>query len=286
MTTYDSRLRLEILLRRQRSATRVGGFPIVLWYCVLWYCVCIVRTDAAERTPCDAKASPTARSPVAIPLRWGFDDIGFQRPAPWHQASLTRHPKGDALMRDLGFNFWLMWYPDVAGKWSYEKNREFIRSVDTWCGKHDMEWMLNMLSTVWNNSPEHCIDEQGYDWFCRPDGRRFFMFPDEILLELGRCRHLKGLMYDEAEHHQNNANFVPGLDRASIFDPTGRTLAEAADAHTAAVALIVDHHAHYGLRLFTEHVTPVMFHTFARGGVTAGTKVLKESWSPVAIACA
>ena len=61
-------------------------------------------------------------------------------------------------MHDLGFNFWLMWYPDAAGTWSYEKNREFIRSVDAWCAKHDMEWMLNTLSTVWNNSPEHCID--------------------------------------------------------------------------------------------------------------------------------
>jgi hypothetical protein len=223
----------------------------------------------------------------AIPLRWGFDDIGFQWPAPRHQASLTRHPKGGALMQELGFNFWLMWYPDAAGKWSYERKCEFIRTVDAWCAEHDVQWTLNMLSTVWNTSPERCIDPLGYDWFCRPDGRRFYLFPEEILGELGRCQNLVGLMYDEAEHHQNNANYVAGgLDRPSIFDPAGFTLEQAADAHTAAVAAVVDHHARYGLELYTEHVTPVMFHTFARGGVTAGTKVLKESWSPLAIACA
>ena len=234
---------------------------------------------AVERT---GGPAPTS----TIPLLWGFDDIGFQWPAPRHQASLTRHPKGSALMRELGFNFWLMWYPDAAGSWSYERNREFIRTVDTWCAEHDVQWMLNTLSTVWNTSPEHCIDPRGYDWFCRPDGRRFYLFPEEILAELGRCKRLVGLMYDEAEHHQNNANFIPGLDRPSIFDPAGFTLAQAADAHTAAVAAVVNHHARFGLDLYTEHVTPVMFHTFARGGVTAGTKVLKESWSPVAIACA
>ncbi len=93
-------------------------------------------------------------------------------------------------------------------------------------------------------------------------------------------------MYDEPEHHQNNANAVPGLDRPAIFDPAGWTLAQAADAHTAAVAALVDQHQRHGLCLFTEHVTPVMFHTFARAGCTAGTKVLDEAWSPAYVACA
>lgn len=189
-------------------------------------------------------------------------------------------------MREFDFNFWLMWYPDAAGTWSYERNCEFIRQVDRWCADHNMKWMLNTLPTVWNNAPEHCLDEHGYDWFCRADGRRFYLFPQEILGELGHCRQLLGLMYDEAEHHQNNANYVPGCDRPSVFDPAGLRLSQAADGHTSAVASLVRQHRKYGLSLYTEHVTPVMFHTFARAGVTAGTKVLKESWSPVTVACA
>ena len=64
-------------------------------------------------------------------------------------------------------------------------------------------------------------------------GTHLDLFPEEILAELGRCERLVGLTYDEAEHHQNNANCVAGLDRPSILDPAGFTLERAADAHTA-----------------------------------------------------
>lgn len=274
--------------------------------CVIWGCTfCSVfnadeprtgahrASEASDRATLQATTasdqlsdSTSAARRAHAPLLWGFDDIGFEWPAPRNQASLTRHPRGGDLMREFGFNFWLMWYPDEAGRWTYQQNAEFIRTVDQWCVNHDMQWMLNTLPTVWNIAPEHCVDERGYDWFCRPDGRRYYQFPDEILSELGRCRQLLGLMYDEAEHHQNNANFVPGLDRPSVFDPAGLKLEQAADGHSRAVADLVAHHRRFDLPLYTEHVTPVMFHSFSRGGVTAGTKVLKESWSPVAVACA
>ena len=221
-----------------------------------------------------------------IPLRWGFDDIGFASPPPWHQASLTRHPKGPELMREMGFDFWLMWYPDVAPDWSYDENRAFIRRVDAWCTAHGMRWMPNTLGSVWNTSPERRMDRAGYDWFCRPDGRRFFLYPEEILREFGRCRRLLGVMYDEAEHHQNNANQVQGLDMPAMFDPAGRRLEDAADGHTAAAAKVAALHRKHGLRLYTEHVTPVMHHTFSRAGFTAATKVLKEAFSPAVVACA
>jgi hypothetical protein len=47
---------------------------------------------------------------------------------------------------------------------------------------------------------------------------------------------------------------------------------------------IADIHARHGLTLYTEHVFPILFHGFARGGWTPGAKVLKEGWSPVYIA--
>jgi hypothetical protein len=230
--------------------------------------------------------SPAAPVERVIPLRWGFDDIGFTSPPPRHQASLTRHPRGRELMREFGFDFWLMWYPDVAPEWTYERNREFIRSVDAWCAANGVWWMPNTLAALWNTAPERRVDAQGYDWFCRPDGRRFFLFPDALLAEFGRCKRVLGVMYDEAEHHQNNANQVQGLDRPTMFDPAGRTLGQASDGHVAAAAKVAELHRKHGLRLYTEHVTPVLYHSFARAGYTAGTKVLKEAFSPAFVACA
>ncbi|MCC7495302.1 MAG: hypothetical protein IT204_23335 [Fimbriimonadaceae bacterium] len=224
--------------------------------------------------------------PAALPLRWGFDDIGCTSPPPWHQASLIRHPRGAELLRELGFDFWLLWYPDLAPDWSYDENRALIRRVDAWCAAQGVWWMPNTLSALWNNAPERRLDRTGYDWFLRPDGRRFYLFPDTLLAALGRCQRVLGVMYDEAEHHQNNANQVPGLDRPAIYDPAGQRLADAAAGHVAAVGQLVARHRQHGLRLYTEQVTPVMFHTFARAGCTAGTKVLKEAFSPAYLACA
>ncbi len=287
-------------IRRSSQALRLAGCRAV-WGLAVCFAVSAGEPNTGDEPGPGHSAAATpqvtggmtsrdasVQSPNAppAPLLWGFDDIGFQWPAPQNQAALIRHPRGGELMREFGFNFWLMWYPDEAGKWSYPENCAFIRKVDHWCANHDMHWMLNTLPTVWNIAPEHCVDERGYDWFCRADGRRYYQFPEEILGELGRCRQLLGLMYDEAEHHQNNANFIPGLDRPSVFNPDGLKLEQAADGHTTAVAEFVAHHRRFGLPLYTEHVLPVMFHTFARSGVTAGTKVLKESWSPMTVACA
>jgi hypothetical protein len=239
---------------------------------------------AAPGITSDRRPVPAVRR--AIPLRFGFDDIGFTSPLPWHEASLTRHPRGAELMRDLGMSFWLMWYPDASLGWAYDKHVEFIRRVDAWCDANGMDWMPNTLSSLWNTSPERWINPQGYDWFCRPDGRRFFLYPTELLKEFGRSKRVLGVMYDEPEHHQNNANGIPGFDRPSIYDPAGAALVDAADGHTKAVGELVALHRRFGLRLYTEHVTPVMYHTFARAGCVAGTKVLKEAWSPAYVACA
>jgi hypothetical protein len=219
-------------------------------------------------------------------LRWGFDDIGVQGRDCRNEGCLLMHPKATELLEELRFNLWVTWYPDKACSWSYERNREYVRRIDAFCEKHHMDWVANQLAPLWNTAPERCIDPEGHDWFNRSDGRHCFQFPEPLLSELGRCSRLLGLLYDEAEHHQNNANAVPGLDLPSIYDPNGDELVDAADGHTAAAAATASHHLRYGLRLYTEQVFPVMFHDFARAGFTAGTKVLKEGWAPVQIACA
>ena len=76
------------------------------------------------------------------------------------------------------------------------------------------------------------------------------------------------------------------LDAPWIFDPKGHNLEGASKGFTGAVQEIEKLHAKHGVRLSTEHVFPVLFHGFARARWTAGTKILKENWSPAYIACA
>jgi len=208
-----------------------------------------------------------------VPMRWGFDDAGST-------LGLTGHPKAEQLLDEFGFNFWnLHYFPNR----SMAINHENIRMLDAFCDEHGLDWVANVESP--NFVKEH-IDETGTDWYNREDGRHFSVFPDELLEEFADCERLWGIMYDEAAHMQNSRNKVAGMDSPWIFDPEGHTLEGAADGFTEAVREVGDLHGEYGIPLSTEHVFPVLFHGFARAGWTAGTKVLKENWSPAYVACA
>jgi hypothetical protein len=206
-------------------------------------------------------------------LRWGVDDAGSKQP-------LWRHPKGRELIEEFGFNFWVSHYFPHT---NIDHNRKLIQERDRWCQAVNVTWVANLEGP--NFVKEH-IDEKGRSWYNRADGRHFFLFPDELLQEFGKCQQLWGFMYDEAAHMQNCRNKIAGLSQPWIFDPHVSSLDKAATDFTKAVASIQLHHAQFGIPLSTEHVFPVLFHGFARGGWTAGTKVLKENWSPAYIACA
>ena len=229
------------------------------------------------------------KDPV-LPLRWGFDDIGVLGRNCWNEQCLLTHPKRKRLMDEFSFNFWLTWWPDAACNWTYEKNKQQMQAVDQFCKENGMHWILNQVAICWSISPECCADPYGYDWYCRtpPDNRRFYLLPEELRAELGNCDRCLGVMYDEPEHHQNNNNSVAGYDRPSIYDWTSAEgdLKLASDGHVAAVSEVVELYGQYGLEVYTEQVFPVLYHNFARGGCVAGTKILKETWGPVYLACA
>jgi hypothetical protein len=206
-------------------------------------------------------------------LRWGVDDAGTK-------GRLLTHPKGKQILQEFRFNFLVTHH---LPRPTIRENCNYIRSLDRWCQDADIEWVANLESA---NFRKEYIDEKGLDWFNRPDGRHFWLFPDEVLTEYGKCKRLWGLIYDEAAHMQNCRNKIAGLDAPWIFDPAGYTLEGAAKGFTQAAREIEQLHAKHGIRLSTEHVFPVLFHSFARAGWTAGTKVLKENWSPAYIACA
>lgn len=241
------------------------------------------------------------------PLLFGVDDAGGPHP-------LYEFPQTAKLFEEFGFNLWVMHFLPPAGRHGTveqqlkilqdqgvtfeEENvpkdltavRRYIRQVDAWCAENNVNWIANLESANWITSYKDGLDRE---WYQQPDGRHFFRFPDDVLQDLAASKNLLGLMFDEAEHMQNTCDpdfakraGIAGLGRPFIYDPKGNTLEQAAENFTRAVEIEGKRYRDKGLRLFTEHVFPVLFHPFARAGFTAAPKVLKESWSPIVIACA
>ncbi len=212
-----------------------------------------------------------AASPAGV--LWGVDNAG----GPFNLHEL---PWAEKLLDEFQFDLWVQHY------WPRKEtaaNRAHIRAIDAWCAARDIQWVANLEHANW---AQHFIDEHGNDWFRRDDGRHFFLFPDTLLEEFGGAERLLGLMYDEAEHMQMCANMISEAHRPFMYDPAGDILAEAGDAFVEAASEVARRHRRHGVRLYTEHVFPVLFHGFARAGFNAGTKLLKEGWSPVHTACA
>lgn len=230
--------------------------------------VCLV----AGLLPVLCAVSEAAEPPVRG-FYWGVDNAGG--PFNLHQLPWT-----EELLDEFQFDLWVQHY------WPKKKigaNRAYIRAIDAWCAARDIHWATNLEHANW---VQHFAGEHGNDWFRREDGRHFFLFPEALLEELGAAERLLGLMYDEAEHMQICANMVSKANRPFMYDPAGHALAGAADAFAEAASAVARRHRRHGVRLYTEHVFPVLFHGFARAGFTAGAKLLKEGWSPVHTACA
>jgi hypothetical protein len=208
---------------------------------------------------------PTAPAPVfPTPLRWGFDDAGG--PAHLEQASWAPQ-----CLNEFGFDTWVMHYMPAS---TVEFDILQIKRVDAWCAKQGVQWILNVEDANWTASH---TDSKGREWYNRRDGRQYFLFPDDILAELGQCKQLRGLMYDEAEHMQNCRHLINSINKPYFYDPEDTRLSDAAEGLTAACQEIIAHHARFGLQLLTESVFPVMLDSFARAGFTAATKILKET---------
>jgi hypothetical protein len=239
-----------------------------------------LRPTSTPTEPVTPRATPEGEPtsegrPEVWPLRWGVDDAG-SRPYAWPYIKW-----GPEVLEAFRFDLILHHYLPLP---SIAQNQQFIAAMDAWCDRYGVGWIANLEHANWIAS---FIDENDIDWFTRPDGRHFFLFPNEVLDALGDCRRLRGLMYDEAAHMQNCANcMAQGTDQPWVYDPAGDALEDAADRFASAVGLLAEHHAAFGIPLYTEHFFPVLFHGFARGGWTAATKILKENWAPAYIACA
>ncbi|MCE5257447.1 MAG: hypothetical protein LLG44_00110 [Chloroflexi bacterium] len=207
------------------------------------------------------------------PLRWGVDTAG-------HPEHIEERPWAARLLKEFGFDLWMDHYspqPTVAG------NIGALQTLDAFAAANGIRWMANLESANWSQG---FADDRGREWYHKPDGRYYFQFPEDLLETLDSCQALQGLMYDEAEHMQNCSNGIARNNKPWIYNPAGQTLLSAAEGFEAAVGEVARLHQRYGIRLYSEHVFPVLFHSFARAGWTACSKVLKENWTPAFIACA
>lgn len=119
-------------------------------------------------------------------------------------------------------------------------------------------------------------------------GTNRYDVPDRALSEAADV--LAGVLYDEPEHLQINAAQYRKDDYLPHFGSTGGLDSAAATEHL--VKVIADRVRKIqsvtgtATPVLAEHVFPVMFHTFARAGMTPCPKVMKESFQPLQLATA
>ena len=148
--------------------------------------------------------------------------------------------------------------------------------VNVECGN----WHIDMKST------------DGYEWVSQPDNLHLFKFPPNVQKSLNQSEAVWGIQYDELEHSQITRNLSitiehPGIELVSLAETTGMDFKSADNAVYKGARSLVDECKRYGTRqVLTEHVWPILFHNFARAGITPVYKQMKENWSNVWAACA
>lgn len=214
---------------------------------------------------------------TGTPLIWGVDDAGgYQNVDPLNDASKR-------IFKEFGFDLFVHHYRQLP---SYAANGVLLQNLHDFYSDLGVHLILNLEAANWSS---RFIDEKGVDWFNRSDGRHYYQFPNEMLQIISGLKNKPGLMYDEPEHMQNrrNAATIPNFEAPFMLSETQAvSLEKAADNFTAEARKIAQVHEPYGLKLYTEHVFPIQYHTYARAGFIPVSKILKENMSPAYIATA
>jgi hypothetical protein len=223
----------------------------------------LVSCDSSNESKIRKKLPPI----TGTPLLWGFDNAGYV-PSPQLE---------EEILRDFGFDLVVYHYtPQKSG------NEFALKRLSNFYAEHKVQWILNLESANW---VDMFFDDMGRDWYNHPDGRHYFMFPDEVLEYLSSLSHKPGIMYDEAAHMQNSRNHE--VNKPFLMkEGDVQSLEGASDAFTQKAREIADKYQNYGLEVYCEHVFPVQFHTLADAGFIPVSKVLKENNTPAYIACA
>lgn len=126
------------------------------------------------------------------------------------------------------------------------------------------------------------------------DGTNRYDLPPTLLGEASAQGVLAGVLYDEPEHLQIHADQYRKDGFLPHFGDTSGTDAEGAIARIDAtvrgiveeVRDAVSESNRPAVPVLAEHVFPLMFHTFARAGMTPAPKVMKESFQPLQLSTA
>ena len=155
--------------------------------------------------------------------------------------------------------------------------------------KANLKVIVNVESGNWNLN---IVDKDGRDWVKNPGYPHIFKFPNEVLKSLSQSDAVWGIQYDELEHCQITRNISitldhPDVEIPSLAETNGLDFKQADSALLSSARQLVEEDKRYGLKyVLGEHVWPVLFHNFARAGITPVYKQMKENWSNVWAACA
>jgi len=190
-------------------------------------------------------------------------------------------------MDSLGVDFVVYHYRGPKGTVADEAKK--MEKLGNDFKKANLNVIVNVESGNWNLNMK---STDGYEWVSQPGNLHLFKFPPEVLKSLNQSDAVWGIQYDELEHSQITRNLSitiehPGVELVSLAEPTGMDFKSADEAVYEGAKSLVDECKSCGTRkVLTEHVWPVLFHNFARAGITPVYKQMKENWSDVWASCA
>lgn len=213
------------------------------------------------------------------PMLVGVCDVGYKYDKPNDMYNDKEFRMAfDALgFQFLDFNFWGDAVPAN------------LENVKKWAAETGHGFLINSQSSM--STLEH-----GDPNIYRKPGR-FFHPSREFIKACAASPHFMGVVYDELEHGIANG-VVWGNDPVSprIYDAEGDTLDQAYEGNLHNLQVLMDtsypgfadnaHRLGVVPVVGAESVFPVMYHMFARAGITPMYKLLKETLTPVAAAMA
>ncbi|HAZ02720.1 MAG TPA: hypothetical protein DCY97_11205 [Marinilabiliales bacterium] len=190
-------------------------------------------------------------------------------------------------MDALGVDFIIYKYRGPKG--TIEEEATKLKKLLDRADDKNLKIVFNVESGNWGLD---MFSKDGHNWVKQPDGLHQFRFPPQVLKSIHQSPAFWGTIYDELEHSQITRNLTltlrnPGVELVSLAEPTGMDFKSADKAVYEGAKSLVDYCRGFGNgKVLTEHVWPVLFHNFARAGMTPAYKQMKENWSNVWAACA
>ncbi len=242
----------------------------VLFICFFLYNLCAAQNIHTQ----------TGNSTVTKNFYIGIDNSGDKcKPEEFFNA---------VAMSALGVDFVVFKYREPTG--TIEEEAQKMKKLVHQFEKENLSVVVNVESGNWKLD---MFSSDGHNWVRQPGSSlHLFKFPEAVLRSLNESPAVWGIQYDELEHSQITRNLTltlrhPGVELVSLAEPTGMDFKSADQAVFEGAKSLVDECKKFGTdKIVTEHVWPVLFHNFARAGITPAYKQMKENWSNVWAACA